>query len=326
MSLPAWLAPASEQLLAAQRAGRLPAALLVHEDPGAGGGQLALQFALQLLCREPQPDGRACGACARCRRVLAGEHPDLHHVMPDPELKSGQITVDQIREASATLSMTAYEGGASLVVIRPAEAMNRQACNALLKTLEEPRSGAHLLLLTSQPSRLPATVRSRCLVLRAAAPSRQQALEWLRSQGEGDWEAALDVLGEAPLAALEHDPAQLRALRDEVWQVLAQAATGRLDIVRVADRWAKDELPLRVSALENCLTRCALAAAEGSGTTAEMRRGTHLPEAIPAINIATALRLLDGVRELRFQLGTSLNKPLAVERQLWRLGGAGLAG
>lgn len=326
MNTPAWLAPAGAQLLAAQRAGRLPAALLVHEDPGAGGGLLALQFAQQLMCREPHADGSPCGVCTRCRRVSAREHPDLHYIVPDPELKSGQISVDQIRDAAAVLSMTAYEGSGSLVVIRPAEAMNRSACNALLKTLEEPRAGAHLLLLTTQPSRLPATVRSRCLVLRVAAPGRAEALSWLREQRQGDWEAALDVLGDAPLTALEYDPAMLRTVREETWQVLGQAAAGRLDIVRVADHWARDELPLRVAALENCLTRCALAAAAGPGTSAEMRHGTHLPAGFPDINIATALRLLDGVRELRFQLGTSLNKPLAVERQLWRLGGAALAG
>ncbi len=325
MSLPPWLAATAARLVGAQRAGRLPAALLIHEDPGAGGSLLALRFAQQLLCREHTADGEACGQCARCRRVQQDEHPDVRHIVPDPELKSGQISVDQIRETSALLAMTAYEGGGSLVVIRPAEAMTRAACNALLKTLEEPRAGAHLLLLTSQPSRLPATIRSRCLTLRAPAPTRAAALAWLGQQrpaGAGEWEAALDVLGNAPLAALDHDPAALRALRDDCVQMLEQAVAGRLDIVRVADRWAKDELPLRLSAIENHLTRRALEGAGGGGGSGELRPAAHLPAALQDINIATALRLLDEVRELRMQLHTSLNRPLAMERHLWHVSAA----
>ncbi|MGC4027813.1 MAG: DNA polymerase III subunit [Steroidobacteraceae bacterium] len=321
MSLPDWLQGPRDRLVGAQRAGRLPAALLIHEDPGAGGSLLALQFARQLLCRDHRAMGLACGECPRCRRVQQGEHPDIHHIVPDPELKSGQISVDQIREAAALLAMTAYEGGGSLVVIRPADAMTRAAGNALLKTLEEPRAGAHLVLLTTQPSRLPATVRSRCLVLRAVAPSRTEALAWLarqRAAAPGDWEAALDVLGNAPLAALDHDPAALRALRDDCLQVLAQAAAGRLDIVRIADRWAKDELALRLPAIENCLTRCVLDGVEGEGGRRELRPGAHLPGRLPDINIATALRLLEGVRELHMQLYAPLNRPLALECHLWR--------
>lgn len=324
MSLPSWLADASARLTAAHRAGRLPAALLIHEDPGAGGALLALAFAQLLLCRDRSPGGEACGHCTRCRRVQQGEHPDVHHIVPDPELKSGQISVNQIRDLTALLAMTAYEGGGSLVVIRPADAMTREAGNALLKTLEEPRAGAHLVLLSAQPSRLPATIRSRCLTLRAAAPTREAALAWLSAQrpaAAGEWEAALDVLGNAPLSAVDYDPRVLRTLRDECLQVLAQAAAGKLDIVRIAERWSKDELALRVSAIENCLTRQALESAAGEDQRRELRRGTHLPESVPDINIATALRMLEGVRELRMQLGSaSLNRPLALECHLWRWG------
>ena len=321
--LPPWLTGASERLQQARDTGRLPASLLIHEDVGAGGRALAEHVVQLVLCPEA---AAPCGRCASCRRVQKAEHPDFHLVLPDPELKTDRISVDQVRAVGATLALSSYEGQGSCVVLAPADAMTREAANALLKTLEEPRPHAHLVLLTSQPSRLPATIRSRCLVLRARSPDRATALEWLqasRPAARGDWEAVLDVLGVAPLEALDHDPPTLRALRDDVVATVKDALGGRMDIVRVADRWTRDELPLRLRAVENCLTRLALEGGQGGRQGAEMRPGTHLSGGDPDINIATALRLIDDVRELQRQMAaTGLNKPLAVERHLWRLSGA----
>jgi DNA polymerase-3 subunit delta' len=308
MSLP-WLDDAQAQLARAADSGRLPHALLIHDAPGAGGIRLARAFAQRVLCvRSPE----ACGECRACRQVEAGEHPDLSLVVPDPEQKSGQVTVDQVRELSAWLALSSHEGRGSCIVIHPADAMNRQACNALLKTLEEPRPGAHLVLLALQPSRLAATVRSRCQVLRVRAPGRTEALAWLDAQSPGhrdEWEAALDVLGPAPLEALESDRAHLRALRDETTQLLREARGGRLDIVRRAEQWSRDDLPLRLRALEQALTARVLA-------------DRPLSEAAAALKIPAALGLLDEVRELQRLLATPVSRPLAMEGALWRLSAA----
>lgn len=308
MNLP-WLAPAMDQLARAAATGRLPAALLIHDSPGAGGARVAREFAQRVLC-ERAPE--ACGQCRSCRQVLAGEHPDLQLIVPDPELKSGQITVDQVRELSAWLALSSHGGGGSCVVVNPADAMNPSACNALLKTLEEPRPGAHLVLLATQPSRLPATVRSRCQVLRVAAPDRAAALAFLDAQSPGhrpDWEAALDVLGPAPLEALEADRAHLRAVRDETDDLLKEAAGGRLDVVRRAAQWAGQDMPLRLRALEQALSTRVLA-------------DRPLSAPLAALKIATALGLLDEVRELQRLLATPVSRQLAMEAALWRLNAA----
>jgi hypothetical protein len=102
---------------------------------------------------------------------------------------------------------------------------------------------------------------------------------------------------------------RLLALRDEVLQVLEGVAAGRIDVLRAADSWARDDLPLRLTCIENCLTSRVLA----------MRAGARLQDGGLDINIAPALRILDDVRRLQSQLATSLNKPLAVEDQLWRM-------
>jgi len=308
-----WLEPAAEKLRAARTAGRLPPALLVHEAPGAGGMELAIYAAQLFFCTsKPGP----CGDCSNCRRVEQREHPDFIVVGPDPESKLGQISVDQVRAISAHLSMSSYEGNGTFIVFQPADALNRNAANALLKTLEEPRADAHVLLVTAAPSLLPATIRSRCQRLSASAPDRDTALAWLSAQKpahRADWPAVLEVLGVAPVQALAADVPQILAIRRDVQQVLRDAGQGRIDVVRTAESWAKDELPLRLRGIENCLTGQILA----------MRAGARLQDGPLDINIGAALRLLDEVRELQRQLATSLNKPLALERHLWQLNRAG---
>jgi DNA polymerase III subunit delta' len=304
-----WLTVAQEQLRAAHLAGRTPHGLLIHEAPGTGGSLLATWFAQMILCTS---QAAPCGQCAACRRVSTREHPDFTTLDPDVESKLGQITVDQVRALGEKLSLSSYEGRGTVVVIEPAHALNRNASNALLKTLEEPRRDAHLVLVTGSPSLLPATVRSRCLRLSLPIPDRELVLAWLSAeqpQHRAQWPAVIEVLGIAPLEAVKADVPRLLALRDEVLQVLQGAAAGRLDVLRVAESWAKDDLALRLTCIENCLTSRVLA----------MRAGARLQEGGLDINIGPALRILDDVRRLQGQLATSLNKPLAVEDQLWRM-------
>ena len=143
-----WLDAAQERLRSAHRAGRTPHGLLIHEAPGTGGSILASWFSQLVLCPvQPAP----CGQCASCRRIESREHPDFITLGPDAESKLGQITVDQVRAVSEQLSLSSYEGRGTVVVIEPAHALNRNASNALLKTLEEPRRDAHLVLVTSSP-------------------------------------------------------------------------------------------------------------------------------------------------------------------------------
>jgi DNA polymerase-3 subunit delta' len=217
-----------------------------------------------------------------------------------------------VRELSAWLALSSHEGRGSCAVLTPADAMNRQASNALLKTLEEPRPGAHLVLLSTQPARLPATVRSRCQVLRLVAPDRAAALGFLDAQSPGqraEWEATLDVLGPAPLEALEADRAHLHRIREETEQLLQEARSGRLDVVRRAAQWSGEDMPLRLRALEQ-------------GLSARILQTRSLSQSVAALKIATALALLDEVRELQRLLATPVSRPLALEAMLWRLNAA----
>jgi DNA polymerase-3 subunit delta' len=318
-ALPPWLDKAATQLQRARVNQRMPHALLLHEAPGAGGELFATYAAQLLLCTGATP---ACGQCRSCQRVARNEHPDYRIIVPDPELKLGQISVEQVRDLGEQLALSSHEGAGTCVLIKPAHALNRFSANALLKTLEEPRPGVLLILLTSSPSLLPATLRSRCLRLRLPAPDRDSALQWLQAQrpaGVESWSAALDVLGIAPLEALSCDLEQLKAIRTDVLAVLQDARQGRVDVVRTAAHWSKDDLPLRLRCIENCLTGRVLRTPGAGPEAPEMRAGAQLQTGALDINIRSALGLVDGVRELQRQLGTSLNKSLALERYFWQL-------
>jgi len=314
-----WLEAPFAAIRASAAAGRLPQGLLVHEVAGAGGMRFVKRIAQLVLCHAAS-DAAPCGECAGCRRVDSGEHPDLLRIAPKEESKLQQITVDDIREACQQLVMTSYEGRGSVAVIHPADAMNVNASNSLLKTLEEPRPNLHIILVTSRPSALPATILSRCQRLRLPAPDRPVVLDWLgRQRPSPDWPAALDALGGAALDAAESDPAALRQLRDDTWRVLREGLQGRLDPVRAAESWSKDELPLRLNCMESYFTRRVLEGPETGGGSPGMRGATHLQGPDLDLNIATALKLLDAVREIRRQSTTTLNKSLMVEQLLWRL-------
>ncbi len=146
----------------AGRARDVAACVLLDGPRGIGKRTLALNLARALLCETPGPGGLACGTCASCRYVAAGQHPDLQLVEPfsiddDGEVKVlDPIPVDRIRALIEWVQLTSHRGRAKVAVIVPAEAMNAAAANALLKTLEEPPPSTYLMLVAHQPGRVPA--------------------------------------------------------------------------------------------------------------------------------------------------------------------------
>jgi DNA polymerase III subunit delta' len=321
---PAWMAPATAALTRAQRAGRLPHALLIHEAPGAGGDWLALWAARLALCERPAQ--APCGACTACRRVAALAHPDLQRLMPLED--SRQIRIEQVRDLAAELALTSHAGGYKVGILTPADALNRFAANALLKTLEEPPPRTLLVLVATQPSRLPATVLSRCQRLGVPAPSRAAAAAWLvETRGPGNWDAALEVVGEAPFLLAAADPAALAQLGADVRATLEELGAGRADPLATAERWARSELPLRLRCIENWLTERIRRRQHALPQIEEVRAGAYLSSADAFLNIRGLFGLLDEVRDLRAALDAPLNRGLALEAVLRRLApsGAGAA-
>ena len=215
---------------------RLPHALLLYGRPGLGKHAFALQLAQALLCAAPRA-GVGCGHCHSCRLFVAGTHPDLALIGLVEEAKS--VTIDQIRALGDFLSLRPHTATRKVVVISPAEAMNLNAANALLKLLEEPPLGSLLLLVSSHPARLPATIRSRCSRVFFKVPARNDGLSWLQSHASGDTkpERLLALAGGAPLLANALAQAGFAENRAQLLQDVATLSSGREDPVVCAARW-----------------------------------------------------------------------------------------
>jgi len=242
MRLP-WLLADAEALGRAFDADRLGHAPLLHGPAGIGKRELAQWLVARILCidaGEPRP----CGVCRSCLLLKAGTHPDLF-LAKVPEDKT-QITVDIIRELSAGLQLTPSIGRHRVGLIDPAERMNANAANALLKTLEEPASLVWLVMVSDRPDVLPATVRSRCQKIAIRPPPRHAASAWLAAHsahsGPEQIALALDVCADAPLKAL--DLLQGNGLRFgmEVRRVLQELAAGRPMGAATIDSWAQTPL------------------------------------------------------------------------------------
>ena len=233
-----WLDPIERELLGAGT--RFPQALLIEGPEGIGKRVLAMRVARARLCESPQADGSACGRCASCGYVAAGQHPDLRVVEPVVYDEDGNATpqdmikIEAVRDLTAWSQVTSHRRGAKVAVIVPAEAMHYAAANALLKTLEEPPEGTSLLLVAHQPGRLPATIRSRCLRRVVPLPPSDLALTWLAAEGVAEPESALAQAGGAPFLARHlSDPAR-QAERAEWLRMLA--VPERFDAVALAAR------------------------------------------------------------------------------------------
>ncbi|MEA3129658.1 MAG: polymerase subunit delta, partial [Paraburkholderia sp.] len=156
-----------------QLRGHWPHALLLHGQAGIGKLRFAQHLAQGLLCEAQQPNGEPCGACVACNWFTQGNHPDYRIVVPEAlaaeaglgnaadekaekadgdegkktRAPSKEIKIEQIRGLLDFVGVGSHRGGARVVVLYPAEALNLAAANALLKTLEEPPAGVVFLMV-----------------------------------------------------------------------------------------------------------------------------------------------------------------------------------
>ena len=177
--------------------------------------------------------------------------------------------------------------------------------------------------MVTQPSRLPATILSRCQRIRIRAPQRAQALTWLEAtRGKADWGGVLDVLGNAPLLAGDCDPEAVVQINREVQQALADATAGKLDPAATAERWARSEVALksepalRLRCFENWLTECVAGKFATDGFLTEVRAVPCSQRPLSVLNIRRVFELLDGVREMKSELDVPINRGLALEALL----------
>ncbi len=196
-----WQMPQWLRVCAQKEADSFPHALLVTGVEGIGKATFCRALAQWLLC--DAPGDMACGACRSCHLNKAETHPDLRLI--NPEEKSTVIKIEQIRQLVEYIGKTPQISERKVICLGPAERMNNNAANALLKSLEEPTPSTIILLYSHRPSVLPATIRSRCQLLEMPFPQQQQAEQWLmpRLGSQEHVQNALDVAGGRPVRAMQ---------------------------------------------------------------------------------------------------------------------------
>ncbi len=320
---------ALDGLKAALRRGALHHAYLFAGPEGVGKATAARLLAQAANCEGSSLD--PCGECPPCRKIARGVHPDVIVLSEERtmakagrwEPKSGRapskdIVVDQIRDlVDHRLALRRFEGRHRFVIVDPADAMNVQAQNALLKTLEEPPDETTLVLVAAQADSLLPTIRSRCLRVAFVPLPREVIEEKLRAAGRPPEEARLAVAlsGGSLGRALALDAGALAERRRAVEEAAALSPDD-------AGRWiafARDRGSDREAARETCelilvwlrdvLARAAAgasaplaladlaaateAAASGLSPFEVFRRGERVKQALSALahNASPALAL-----------------------------------
>lgn len=228
----------------------MPHALLLYGREGIGKLRFAMALAQGALCESPVSD-RACGNCPACGWMKAGTHPDVRMIEPaalaepqdeaQPTAKASvRILIEQIRDLADFINVAAHRGRAKVVIIHPAEALNPNAANALLKSLEEPPPGASFLLVSHRIHFLLPTLRSRCRLAALPAPDAESATAWLSGQGVSDPALALAHTGNAPLLAAGFAEKDYWQQRDTF---LKSIAARRFDTLAAAE--SASDFPLR---------------------------------------------------------------------------------
>ncbi len=229
-----WFKSELAQLL--KQGSQLPHALLIKGPQGIGKQDFGMSLAQGLLCEQPASSGAACGQCSACAWFTSGAHPDFRLLAPasegEAEAEAGEgakktkaspwISVEQVRELHDFIHVSSHRGWRKVILVSPAEALNINAANALLKNLEEPPARTHFVLVSHRPQRLPRTIISRCRQLSLGRPDPAIALAWLREQGVTEPEVALAQCSGAPLLALAaSENKELAGRRDFLGHIVA---------------------------------------------------------------------------------------------------------
>ncbi len=306
--------------------GRLPQSLLFCGIRGIGKWTLAQGIAKAL--NGSHKDNDFCDACATCRRISEGVHPDVRNIVPEEQF----IVIDQIREASREIFFRPFEGRRRVLIIDQAERMNAPAANSFLKTLEEPPETSIIILVTSRPNDLLPTIRSRCQIYRFGplpADELEQLLErrsYLPEERRLLARIAAGSLGRAvtiDLAEYMRHRQEMLALleacsRNFLYAHSAQAAAPWLDKRNKAD--FEEKLGILFTLVRDLFLLRLDSGSESIAHVDLRSRMCSLASRLSIEQLSSAARALDHIES---GARRNLNRGLAVDALLLQLGGSG---
>lgn len=314
---------------------RVPGALLFAGEDGVGKKLFAVELAKALNCLAPS-SAEACDKCSSCVRIMHfvdkpsdntddgkhiiwSEHRDVGLVKADKRV----INVHQARDIDHETNFRPQEGKARVFIIEEAEKMNDAASNALLKTLEEPASTSHLILLTARPANLLTTIRSRCQTIRFAPLTTDEIESYLvrnkRRAGEEARLAAHLARGRLGLA-LSFNLDAYREAREAMLAVLdalTAVQTDRVRLLRAAedlsDAKRKDEFEPRLDVLETLIHDAWLLSLDGDARIVNEDLRERLARFGAGLKSRRAADWMARIQELRGQLAVNINRRVATD-------------
>ncbi|MFT5274671.1 MAG: DNA polymerase-3 subunit delta' [Saprospiraceae bacterium] len=323
---------------------RLPHGLLLTGVSGGGKLRFALNMAKSLLCETKN----GCDQCNNCALFGAGSHPDLHLVFTelltanqDETIKaySGRyledfekakkrkprriISVDQIRELIRNASLSHHSATHKVIIIAPADKMNINASNALLKLLEEPPEDTVLILVSSSPEILPVTIRSRCVPLVINTPEHENAMAWLKAQHPNEEVSllmrALNLSSGGPLqASLAIGNGDLIDF-DTMLAALDGLFSGKDNPITVSDKLSKLFDGRRFIDWLQSLVKTALEAESNGSQASSLAIHDGLRGALTAVPKSTLFGFYDQLIEYKRHDVEQLNQQLLIEQILLKL-------
>jgi len=217
---------------------RITQALLISGNQGLGKQHLANHFAFSLLCNNPQSNGLSCGHCQSCLLLNVETHPDFIRVKPAETKKT--IAIEQIRNLINQLSLKPQFEKYRVVIINPADSFTNNSANAFLKCLEEPTERTVIILITDRPSKLPATIVSRCQKITINNPDKETVFAWLQQQAiNDDPEILFSLAHGAPLQAQDFAKNGYVKLRNDCFKSWVAVAKQQIHPVIIAEDWQK---------------------------------------------------------------------------------------
>jgi DNA polymerase III delta prime subunit len=220
-------------------ADRLPSALVFSGLHGIGKRLVAREVARQLLCdqKSEAPQG-GCGTCRTCLLFESGTHPDLHSLTFSGDRGA---TVDDVRIVLEKMSLKPFMGGKKVTIFNDADEISMVGANIILKSLEEPRPDTYFILVLANPSRLPATILSRCQRIFFDRLSTEEIKQILNLRGIQEISEALTLLADGSAASLDSLQAQADMWED-VRNVVDKAWVGdQAVIARAAQDWGAEK-------------------------------------------------------------------------------------
>jgi len=296
---------------------RLHHAYIFSGPRGVGKGLTAISLAKALNCLEMDTD--FCGHCRSCRKIDAGNHPDIKIVEPDGQ----QIKVDQIRELQKDLHYRPFEGKKRVFIIDEADRMGLSAGNSLLKTLEEPPRDSILILVTANFHALLSTVVSRCQRLNFSSLPVSSVEKVLVEKTGTDTKIVRIIasLSEGSIGrALSEDEGSVLAERDRVFSGFAGLKDKRmLDIFKTAEELAKDEDLGGILRALKVFYRDMAVLKGGGGALINSDMVSKIENEVKRTSMEAILEgfeLISGTEEL---IKRNVNKQLALEVMMMRL-------